>query len=163
MDPRKLSPAVLLALGLHGCQCEEQHVGPCLSFVPADPPDDPPDPPIGPCLDTLPPEPPVGPCLTPLPPDLPEPPIGPCLEPPLEPPEPRNHPCLSIAPPHIPETRQDAPETPVRPCLSEPYHESPAKPEPPGKKTAADQREAVLRRVESALPPDVAATLRRMG
>ena len=99
MDPRKLSPAVLLALGLHGCQCEEQHVGPCLSFVPADPPDDPPDPPIGPCLDTLPPEPPVGPCLTPLPPDPPEPPIGPCLEPPLEPPEPRNHPCLSIAPP----------------------------------------------------------------
>lgn len=81
----------------------------------------------------------------------------------MELPEPRHHPCLSIAPPEEPDVQEESPEAPIHPCLSELPYEPPPKPDPKGKKTTADKREAVLRRVESALPPDVAATLRRRG
>lgn len=81
----------------------------------------------------------------------------------MEEPEPRHHPCLSIAPPEEPDVQEESPEAPIHPCLSELPYEPPPKPDPKGKKTTADKREAVLRRVESTLPPDVAATLRRRG
>jgi hypothetical protein len=76
----RLPRSVLLALGLTaGCQdCGREHLGPCLSFVPEEPP--PPDvghclsEELGPCLEYVPEEPPMDVCLSILPRERPEPP-----------------------------------------------------------------------------------------
>lgn len=129
MDPKKLPPAVLLALGLSACgRCgEAEHVGPCLSVVA--PPD---EPPAQACLSVAPPsddtgapERPVGPCLSIAPPPE-EPDVGPCLEFMPE----RVGPCLSIRPPEevVPNPGH------MGPCLSlAPPEREPVPLEPPPK------------------------------
>ena len=168
MDPKKLPPAVLLALGLASCDgCGAKvHMGPCLSVVPMAPPQPPPtevDPPEPPDTGRA----PMTPCLSvrpleepPLPPE--EPPLTPCLEP-LPPEEPPSPPppdlgvCLS--------------PIDVGPCLSElpdpdavPPDEEEDRREGASRFAPEDlERHAVLQRVilREALPIDVIDALDR--
>ncbi|MCB9791222.1 MAG: hypothetical protein H6741_00690 [Alphaproteobacteria bacterium] len=171
MDPKKLPPAVLLALGLGACgRCgEPEHLGPCLSVVA--PPEEPPQP-----EDLS-----NHPCLSALPDPDARPPVdtgaGPCLSVELPPEEPPAHPCLSMV---RPPDRVVPPEPDIQPCLeplpedlhpclsiAPPKHIEPPPP-PPEEEEGASlrapeglERQAALRRVLSrdALPVDIIAAL----
>jgi hypothetical protein len=135
MDLKKLSPSLLILLGL-ACNRTPPTVGPCLS-----PPYDPSDGDVGPCLT---PEEPSDADTTggtePEPGDEPDPPVGPCLEPPVEPPV---SPCLTVG------LVAMSAAPPVEPAAA---------------RAAGSRREALDRVLARAtLPPDVAARLRGLA
>ncbi len=136
----------------------DHKVSPCLS-VDAKVPDTK----IGPCLKVdakVKPDMKVGPCLSPPAPDMK---VGPCLKPPK--PDMKLTPCLSVPKPDMkvgPCLKPPKPDMKLTPCLSPPppgsasLGPSAAEPTP-----AVRDRQAVVARLQSRLPSDLAARLNR--
>lgn len=152
-DRRRLSPAVLLALGLTDCDAAAPPAHPCLSILAPEVPDPPP-------AETPPPEPPRvkpavdgEPAVTAPPPKTPPSPFQPL----------KMTPCLSVAPPREePAEHTVGPDQPIHPCLSLVPDNLPEDPEEPqgALKTPTPRGEA-LRRVAARLPADVRAKLEK--